>query len=315
MRNQPLSPRDQRMLELLSQGLSNMAIAKRLGYKHGTTRVYLHGLYRKLGVIGKTAAVVWYIDHLKVESAREADVAAAALSFDETVGDLALRTDLYTALGAMNLFLGPYGKLWQVAARLKGGASGASADVRRQSRGLWEAFLKGDFAYGKRLHDAGTLVQQLLESPADGLLLALLLLFGGYSRSAGNVTSQLARLKRGTHRVPARDLELLDAARGAVEARQAVALERIYRVAMDAPTQTPGRHIAMAALYHAYRAHDEPERARGTADALWAEAEASRQHLQAMGEHPLIQSTLPPKPATPAAKDSTPRRRETLAAR
>ena len=75
-----LSPRDRSMLELLSLGISNKAIAAKLGYQHGTTRVYLHALYRKLGVASKTAAVVWYVDYLKSNSARKAQVSRPAAS-------------------------------------------------------------------------------------------------------------------------------------------------------------------------------------------------------------------------------------------
>jgi DNA-binding CsgD family transcriptional regulator len=310
-----LSSRDRSMLELLSLGISNKAIAAKLGYQHGTTRVYLHALYRKLGVASKTAAVVWYVDYLKANSARKAQDAAAPVSLDESVGDLALRADLFTALGAMSLFLGAYGKLWQVAERLKGVEADSAADApRRQSRSLWEALLKGDFAYGKRLFDGGEAARQMLDSPGDGVLIALLLQFGGYSGAAGQVTSQLARMKRGTRRVSSRDMQLLEAVR-AVEGRKDAALERVYRAAVEAPAQTPARHLALAALYHAYRAGGDVERAKATAEALWAEAEASRRNLEAMGERPLAREAAPPRPATHGAKVSVPRRKVALATR
>ena len=37
------------------------ALAKELGYQEGTMRVYLHNLYRKIGVGNKTEAVIWYL--------------------------------------------------------------------------------------------------------------------------------------------------------------------------------------------------------------------------------------------------------------
>ena len=303
------------MLELLSLGISNKAIAAKLGYQHGTTRVYLHALYRKLGVASKTAAVVWYVDYLEANSVRKAQDAAALVSLDESVGDLALRADLFTALGAMSLFLGAYGKLWQVAERLKGVEADSAADApRRQSRSLWEALLKGDFAYGKRLYDSGEAARQMLDSPGDGVLVALLLQFGGYSSAAGQVTTKLARMKRGTRRVSSRDILLLEAVRD-VEGKKDAALERVYRAAVEAPAQTPARHLALAALYHAYRAGGDLERAKGTAEALWAEAEASRRNLEAMGERPLTREAAPPRPATRGAKVSVPRRKVVLAIR
>src|SRR5258708_12525077 len=72
-----LNPRDRSLLELLSLGISNQAIAAKLGYQHGTMRVYLHHLYRKLGVPSKTAAVVWYVEYRKRHSTPEAQAAAA----------------------------------------------------------------------------------------------------------------------------------------------------------------------------------------------------------------------------------------------
>ena len=56
-----LSNTDRKMLELLLKGASGRTIAQTLGYKDGTTRVYLHALYKRLGVRNKTNAVTWYI--------------------------------------------------------------------------------------------------------------------------------------------------------------------------------------------------------------------------------------------------------------
>ena len=57
----PLDTRSQRMLELLAQGAGSKLIAKELGYQDGTMRVYLHNLYRKIGVANKTEAVIWFL--------------------------------------------------------------------------------------------------------------------------------------------------------------------------------------------------------------------------------------------------------------
>ncbi len=297
------------MLELLSLGISNKAIAAKLGYQHGTMRVYLHHLYRKVGVPSKTAAVVWYVDYRKRHSTPEAQAAAAPAPLDESVGDLALRADLFTALGAMSLFLGGFGKLWQVAERLKGAEPDAAADARRrQSRALWEAFLRGDFSRGKVLYDSGEAAWRVLDSTADGVLLALLLQFGGYSSAAEQVATQLTRMKKGARRLSSRELNLLQSVRS-LEGKGGAALERLHRASVEAPAHTPARHVALAAVYHAYRAAGDYERARKSAEALWAEAEASRRHLEAMGERPLFREAVAPKPATRGAKDSVPRRR------
>src|SRR5271154_6142427 len=118
MRGTPLTERDLRMLELLGKGDSSKAIAKKLGYRPGTTRVYLHDLYRKIGVPNKTSAVIWYFDKLKARTSGPAPDTApvARLSLEESVGDVAMRLDLFTALGAMSTLVGPFGRLWQGAA-------------------------------------------------------------------------------------------------------------------------------------------------------------------------------------------------------
>src|SRR5689334_19797122 len=278
MKIRQIAEKDRRMLDLLSRGLSNAVIADKLGLKHGTTRVYLHSLYRRIGVASKTAAVVWYAEHLKTAATREA---AAALRLDESVGELALRTDLYTALGAMNLLIGPYGRMWLVAARLKGGVDPQLEAARRRTRSLWELFVKGDFAQAKRISDrdeAGA-----ASGPSiDTMLLALLSAFGGHASAASRVASQLARARRGSQGLSAKDGHMLEAACGAADARDRASLEALHRAASGAAQHTFTRHAGIVALYHAYRAHGDADRAKATAQALWAEAENARQQLQAM---------------------------------
>ncbi len=122
MKTIDINDRDRQMLELLAQGASNRSIADSLGYREGTMRVYLHGLYKKLGVGNKTSAVIWYFDRLKVEGVASGTAGAEVEgpAPEECFGDIALRQDLHGALGAMGMFLGAYGRLWEVANRLKG---------------------------------------------------------------------------------------------------------------------------------------------------------------------------------------------------
>ena len=151
-----LTERDVKMLELLAQGEPSKEIARKLGYRAGTMRVYLHDLYRKLHVSNKTAAVVWYFDNFRAPPTpqpREQAGDGSLAGLEETVGDMAVRTDLFTALGAMSTLVGPYGKLWQVAARLKGTRLEGEAERARRGRALWEALLRGDFAAGKKRYD------------------------------------------------------------------------------------------------------------------------------------------------------------------
>lgn len=305
MKNIEISDRDRQMLELLAQGASNRSIAESLGYREGTMRVYLHGLYRKLGVANKTSAVIWYFDRLRREGRPEAGAAEppAGAGLEESFGDMALRTSPFVALGAMGMFLGAYGRLWEVANRLKGAAPDEKADHRRrQSRLLWEALLKGDFAYAKQLYDADLTARLLVDSPSDCVLLGCLLRIGGYSRAADRVMTQLIKRRKGRVGITAREAALLAELRDALEGRPANGLAGLHRLATESAAKPGPRHAAMAALYWAHRAHKDLESAGMTASALWAEAEGVRQQLQAMGERPLDPKAALPVPGAPRAK-------------
>ena len=62
MKDTAIDAKNQRMLELLTQGGTSRIIARQMGYQEGTMRVYLHNLYRRIGVANKTEAVVWYLN-------------------------------------------------------------------------------------------------------------------------------------------------------------------------------------------------------------------------------------------------------------
>lgn len=57
-RAQPLTPCQQRLLTLLSTGLTSEQAARRLHVSPNTVKTHLQGLYRRLGVAGKTQAVI-----------------------------------------------------------------------------------------------------------------------------------------------------------------------------------------------------------------------------------------------------------------
>lgn len=56
-----LTPRERVMLKLLADGKSSSEIADKIDLTAGSVRVYLHDLYRKLGLRNRTQAAVWAI--------------------------------------------------------------------------------------------------------------------------------------------------------------------------------------------------------------------------------------------------------------
>ena len=313
-----LTERDVKMLELLAQGEPSKEIARKLGYRAGTMRVYLHDLYRKLHVSNKTAAVVWYFGNFRApilqQPAPRDEGTALAVSLEETVGEMALRTGLFTALGAMSTFIGPFGRLWQVAARLKGTPVEGEAEQRaRRARGMWEALLMGDFAAGKKRHDHDPMASAALDSAAERLVLAVLLVLGGYSSAAERVIGQVPRTgKRTPGMLSAAERDFLTSLRAVVEQGRQDSLAMLHRAA-GASSPEALRHVAMAALHHVYRIQGAEETAARVAEALWAEAESSEQQLEAMGERPLVKhATIP---AAPIEGHRPVRRKETVGAR
>jgi hypothetical protein len=233
---------------------------------------------------------------------------AASAAPEESFGDMALRENLYAALGVMSAFLGPYGRVWEVGVRLKGETLDEAALARRmQSRVLWHALLQGDFGYGKGLCDADLAERLVFDSPSDAVLLVALLLIGGFSNAADRLSAQLSAKRKGTGGITTREATLLRALRDALYGNDDAALATIYGVAAEASTNPVINQVAMVLLFHAYRAGKDMERARGTANAIWAAAEVARQNLEAMGVRPLGRDMSLPKPAKAGVRDSTAR--------
>jgi two-component system nitrate/nitrite response regulator NarP len=61
-----LTPRERMIAEEVGRGLRNREIAARLGMSEGTVKVYLHGIYQKLGVENRTELAI-----LALEARRE----------------------------------------------------------------------------------------------------------------------------------------------------------------------------------------------------------------------------------------------------
>jgi DNA-binding CsgD family transcriptional regulator len=300
-----IDDRDIKMLELLTQGGSSKMVAKNLGYKEGTMRVYLHNLYRKIGVKTKTSAVSWYLERMNRAGGGGAHTEAAPLapSLNESFGDMALRTSLLAALGAMGTFVGAYGRLWEVATRLKGNAIDEKAEhQRRTSRQIWGSLLAGDFAYAKRMHEQELTPKLFIESPSDCMLVACMLFIGGYTHAADRVTAHMVRREKGRVGVSASEHKLVRALRDALYSKGDASLVFLHHLAAEKTAQQPFKHAVMVALFYVYQQRRDGARARAVANAIWAEAEGVRQHLQAMGEKPLLaDATLPDPPALPSA--------------
>jgi len=305
--NTTMDTRSERMLDLLAEGASARTIAKKLGYSEGTVRVYLHNLYRTIGVRNKTEAVIWYLQRTRpaipAQSAASPMPRPAPMPPAESVlpagngfGDMALSDDLYTALGIMGSFVGPYGQLWEAGLRLKGTPMDEALVAQSaQSRLLWRAVLKADFAYGKLLYDEGHAERIGQESAADAAMLVCLLALGGYSAAATRLVSSLADKRRGAAAMAGRELALMRAATLAVSRKSDSSLEPLHSIAAEKGRATALKQLAMAALFHVHRARKRFAEARQTADALWTEAELARQQLEAMGVRPLArEAAVPP---------------------
>ena len=300
MKDFVIDTRSQRMLELLAQGAGSKLIAKELGYQDGTMRVYLHNLYRKIGVANKTEAVIWYLRRGGVAGAPAEPSATPLRRSDDLVGDMALADGLYATMGVTGQYLGPFSRVWEVSVRLGVEADEGDPEGRRsRSRALWNALMKGDFAHGKAIYDADEGYALLSAGGPDAVMLAAMLTAGGYSHAAHQLASKLTDRRRSRPAVPAKEAALLDGVFDAFEGKASgPGLARLQKLAEGA---APTRQLAMVMLFHAARARRDPERARQVASALWTEAEAARKELQAMGDNALG----PQRSAAGGAKPTT----------
>jgi DNA-binding CsgD family transcriptional regulator len=304
MTSDSINDNDRRILELLVQGGSSKSIAQNLGYKEGTIRVYLHEIYRRIGVNNKTRAVTWYLE----QTAQKGEHAAEVLCGEngspvvaKSFGDMALRSTLLAALGVMSVFLGAYGKTWEVASRLKGApVDDAKTQIRRKrSRLLWDALLKEDFGYGKALYESGITPKLFIDAPEHCVLLGCLLLIGGYTNAADRVMAALPQKRNGSIGITLSEHTLLAALRDALYGESDDAIACLHHLVTENSFQQTFKHVVMVVLYYAYRQRRDLRRAEAVADAIWAEAETVRLHLQAVGEKILFaDATLPEPPQT-----------------
>jgi DNA-binding CsgD family transcriptional regulator len=308
--------RSKRMLELLSTGAGSREIAKEMGYQEGTMRVYLHNLYRKIGVGNKTEAVVWYLKRLGAMPPEAGTAGAAAAPVlaqrgsDDPLGDMALAESLHATLGAMGLFLGPYSRQWEVGVRLSGETPDPAKHAQRaRARALWTALMKGDFARAKAMHDADDSVATWIESIGDAVLLAALLAIGGYSDAARQFAAKLTDRRRSYGHLSPRESTLLRTLFEALAGDEA-AIGRLTKAA-DAAGMGGNRQLALVLLFHVFRTLKDEPRARASVHALWNEAEAVRKELHLMGDRPLGSG----RPAAASAPQARVAAREKAAAR
>jgi DNA-binding CsgD family transcriptional regulator len=301
-----LEMKERQMLELLAEGASTRQIAKKMGYSDGTVRVYLHNLYRKIGVRNRTEALLWHLEQVRsVEERAAASPPLRAPRADETFGDVALRDGLLHALGVMESFTGPYARVWEVGARLKGAPlDQGTLEARDESRALWRALLQGTFAYGKALQDEGQGERWAESAPSQALLLAGVLVLGGYSHAADHCIAQLAKPRKNVRPVAARELALVRSARAAIYSNDHDALTALHQLAADKSGNPAVKQLALVSLFHIYRNLKDAGRARETANVLWMEAEDARRQLEAMGVRPLSRVATLPRPGRPVTKAS-----------
>jgi len=148
---------------------------------------------------------------------------------------------------------------------------------------------------------------QVFQSPDRVAILGMLLVLGGYTAASERVVSELAGRRGAATKGRSNKGQLLLAVRDAVgEAgtRRANAVGRIHDVAARSGPQDPIRHLALAALYQLYREQRDDDRARQVAEFVWAEAEACRHQLEAMGDQPFYQNGVLSAPGTGARVNS-----------
>jgi DNA-binding NarL/FixJ family response regulator len=64
--NEPLSDREREILIHLSRGDSNKTIAVSLNISINTVEKYLSNIYKKLEVTSRTAAILWWLEKVRI---------------------------------------------------------------------------------------------------------------------------------------------------------------------------------------------------------------------------------------------------------
>lgn len=284
-----LTLRDRQLLALLSAGLPTKEIAKKLDLSDGTTRVYLHNLYAKINVKGRSEAMVLHhrAKTTEVRSKLEAQAAGMRIAMrklDESAGDIAVRAGLAASLGSMSCFLGPHSRAWEVAVRLKGKTMDDSLLHRRtDSRRLWEALLGGEWSYAKQTAESGLVTDLLISSPADYAVACCMLALGGYQ-----IAGEMIKLHEGrggaSQILKKSESNLVHTTLASSLSIGGLASEFLPSHVKAFATNLPFKHLAMVVAYHLCLKGKDESGAVEIADALWKEAESQRRHLLEMGD-------------------------------
>ncbi len=299
--------KEKKMLELLSKGGTSKIIAESLGYTDGTARVYLHNMYKHLGVRNKTGAVAWYLERIakrdRLAEGGWTEGPTSATSF----GDFAVKTDLNACLGVMSIFIGPHSKQWEVAQPLNKADQAIEPEqqerIRARSRRLWNAHLKGEFAEAKREFDAGHLSKIFVESITDALMVAMMLQLGGFTGSAKKAANLISSRQGAGIGISRDERAVLAAIADAVERRSEQAVAALSQLAAKNAAKPVFRQLVSVALFHIYKMHGDSAHACECANSIWVDAENARKHLQSIGVKFLTDETqLPNVPKISRAK-------------
>ncbi len=266
-----LSATERAMLELLCQGVTGRELASRLGYKDGTARVYLHTLYKRIGVHNKTAAARWYSEQREgVHEIAETPIVPTSM------GAFATLYGLDRTLGAKSVFLGPHA-LGDSAMPKKPNPVTRHQDhkMAHETRALWDSFVAGQFDVGKRAFDQGMMASFFVSAHEGAILLAAHLAMGGYSASAQRARKEIM-LKRSA-KIGAGELEIeaLTAISAAIDGKKKGACDRLVEIGDTARKKGNGalEQLVLVALIHLYRAQEANDKAEVVIGSLWGLAQ------------------------------------------
>ncbi len=291
------------LLELLSRGLMGREMASSLGYSPGTIRVYLHKLYAKLGVAGRSDAVEYFsrIAPSKPVSVQTAEAGTADATLDPlTLGGFACTYGLGKALGAMQVFIGPFAKgrsgyehLGGVAVKNGSPESGLVA----RSRELWSALLDGRFESAKSYISALGPDQAVAQSKSSALIAYAMLSLGGFTALAERLHQGMPAKRNGAGVTTLDERKFMGALRGDVSTWDDYRISALTNLVQSQLTRQALRELALVTLFHLYRTHNKPAPAAQLACTLWAECDRARADLESEGVDDFASQLLGPPPA------------------